>query len=439
MAGKVFISYSSADQETADKLVGEIERRGISCWISSRDIRPGEDYQKAIVVALKDAAVFLLLFTENANKSSEIPHELALAGKYKKTVIPARVQDIVPSEAFAYQMTSSQFIDLFHDFNTKVNELCIRLAELLQISDAVNERIRVETQRRLEQERRAKFVHKLKRVALVAAAIAIAVGGAVAWLQLKRHNPSTTTPGAVASAPVAPSPVASSPIAAQSGESQNIAPIPSAVVVATPPPQAPISVSAPPEATPTAAPSPSAPPVAVSAPPPAASPTPAFQQIPDVVAPAPAVPSASYTLSQDFTLGYAKAVRDALAQLATNSPFAAGKYVDGNGLIYTVSGPGVSIPGQTAWSISLDQGPDVRRNYEATWTTGPPDKNPETMHLPDLDSIPAGYSYGFENVNGNLQLVGARSLGGAIELATLADNGGWRTISTVTISPQPSP
>ena len=137
MPGKVFISYSSADQETANKLVLEIQRRGIPCWISSHDIPPGEDYQKAIVTAVKDAGVFLLLFSENANKSTEIPHELALAGKYKKTVIPARLQDIVPSDAFAYQMTSSQFIDLFHDFDAKINELCMRLAELLQISEDV--------------------------------------------------------------------------------------------------------------------------------------------------------------------------------------------------------------------------------------------------------------------------------------------------------------
>src|SRR5579863_10027809 len=131
MDNYVFISFASADQETANRLVALIEKRGIPCWISSRNIRPGEDFQSAIVNALEGARVLLLLFSQAANESTEIPKELALAGKFKKRIIPARINDIVPSGPFAYQMTSAQFIDLFGDFEAKVDELCSYLAETL--------------------------------------------------------------------------------------------------------------------------------------------------------------------------------------------------------------------------------------------------------------------------------------------------------------------
>jgi hypothetical protein len=139
MIGNVFISYASADQQTADKLVAEIERRGIRCWISSRDIRPGEDYQETIVAALEASGVVLLLFSRHAT-SAEIPRELGLASRFKKTVIPARLEDIVPSGSFAYQMTTAQFIDLFRDFESKIDGLCVRLAELLQSTAEVRDR-----------------------------------------------------------------------------------------------------------------------------------------------------------------------------------------------------------------------------------------------------------------------------------------------------------
>ena len=40
---EVFISHSSADSEVAKMLYRQLEARGISCWISSRDITPGEE------------------------------------------------------------------------------------------------------------------------------------------------------------------------------------------------------------------------------------------------------------------------------------------------------------------------------------------------------------------------------------------------------------
>jgi hypothetical protein len=51
--------------------VAEIERRGISMLISSPDIRLGEDYQAAIVVALQLSSVVLLLFSGNAADTTD--------------------------------------------------------------------------------------------------------------------------------------------------------------------------------------------------------------------------------------------------------------------------------------------------------------------------------------------------------------------------------
>jgi hypothetical protein len=44
-ARAVFISYATADRKEALSICKAMERRGTKCWISSRDVAPGENYQ----------------------------------------------------------------------------------------------------------------------------------------------------------------------------------------------------------------------------------------------------------------------------------------------------------------------------------------------------------------------------------------------------------
>src|SRR5688500_19543962 len=83
----VFISYATADRAEALKVCKAIERRGTPCWISLRDVRPGENYQEAIVQSLRAACAVVLVFSEAANTSGEIKKELSLASRYGVPVI----------------------------------------------------------------------------------------------------------------------------------------------------------------------------------------------------------------------------------------------------------------------------------------------------------------------------------------------------------------
>src|ERR1051325_9846052 len=100
MAPTVFISHSSDDAKVARTICAALERRGLSCWMASRDVGPGQNYMETIVRAIRDAKVMVLVFSQHANISNEILKELSLASKYKLNVIPARIEDVVPSEAF---------------------------------------------------------------------------------------------------------------------------------------------------------------------------------------------------------------------------------------------------------------------------------------------------------------------------------------------------
>src|SRR5476649_850543 len=91
--------------------------------MSSRDVKPGENYQGAIVRAIRDAGVMVMVFSTNANNSDEIKKELALASQSRLLVIPVRAEDVLPSEDFTYELATRQWIDLFDNWERAIEQL----------------------------------------------------------------------------------------------------------------------------------------------------------------------------------------------------------------------------------------------------------------------------------------------------------------------------
>lgn len=133
MAADIFISFPSKDVKIASTLCSALESRGFSCWIAARDIQPGENFQIAIVRALRRAKIMLLVFTANSNNSEEMAKELALASQQKMMVIPLRIEDVTPNEAFAYEFATRQWIDVFADWETSIDQLCRRIGRALEV------------------------------------------------------------------------------------------------------------------------------------------------------------------------------------------------------------------------------------------------------------------------------------------------------------------
>jgi formylglycine-generating enzyme required for sulfatase activity len=130
MAGPVFISHSSRDVKIARGICEAIESRGVACWISGRDVGPGENYGDAIVDAIERAQAMVLVFSSNANNSQEIKKELALASQHRVAVIPVRVEDITPSQAFRYELATRQWIDMFVDWDQALKKLTDKIVAI---------------------------------------------------------------------------------------------------------------------------------------------------------------------------------------------------------------------------------------------------------------------------------------------------------------------
>ncbi len=131
MGAPVFISHSSRDKEVAETLCQALEKRGIACWISSRDIGPGQNFQEAIVNAVTGARVMVLVFSSSANNSDEIKKELALASQNRLAVIPTRVEDVMPTAAFKYELATRQWIDIFKNWEQAIGLLSVQIHDII--------------------------------------------------------------------------------------------------------------------------------------------------------------------------------------------------------------------------------------------------------------------------------------------------------------------
>ena len=171
----VFISYATADRKEALGLCKAIERRRTKCWISTRDVAPGENYQEAIVRSLRGARAMVLVFSEAANNSDEIKKELSLASRYHIPVIAVRIEDVEPTDAFAYELSTRQWIDAFAGWDRSLDSLVRRIGELPGAAVAAAPEPQTTTRRRVHLPLRRSSV-------AIASALLLVLAGSAWWL-----------------------------------------------------------------------------------------------------------------------------------------------------------------------------------------------------------------------------------------------------------------
>ncbi len=111
MAHDVFISYSSADKASADTVCSILEQNGTPCWLAPRDITPGVPFAEAIINAIKESIVFILIYTENSNISPQVVKEVDRAVHHGLSIITLRLEDVPMSSQLEYYISDVHWLD----------------------------------------------------------------------------------------------------------------------------------------------------------------------------------------------------------------------------------------------------------------------------------------------------------------------------------------
>ncbi|MCU1268366.1 MAG: hypothetical protein JWM21_4684 [Acidobacteria bacterium] len=134
MAHEVFISHSSKDKLIADAMCNKLESNGIRCWMAPRDIWPGRKWSEAIVQAIGESRLMVLIFSTNANTSDNIERELEIAANKRLPILPFRVDDVQPSGVLEYYLGTPHWLDaLTPPLEQHLTQLVVSVKQLLQI------------------------------------------------------------------------------------------------------------------------------------------------------------------------------------------------------------------------------------------------------------------------------------------------------------------
>jgi TIR domain len=110
---EVFVSYSQSDRDAALELVSCVESHGIECWVAPRDIAPAADWAEEIINAITAARVMVLVFSASANASPQVRREVERAVYKGVTVLPVRIEDVLPSKSLEYFLSTQHWLDAF--------------------------------------------------------------------------------------------------------------------------------------------------------------------------------------------------------------------------------------------------------------------------------------------------------------------------------------
>jgi hypothetical protein len=95
-----FISYSSKDQEFAERLYADLQSKGVRCWFAPEDIKIGEKFRQRIDESVRLYDKLLVILSQHSVKSEWVETEVETAfekeHKQKKLVLfPIRLDEAV--------------------------------------------------------------------------------------------------------------------------------------------------------------------------------------------------------------------------------------------------------------------------------------------------------------------------------------------------------
>ena len=123
-----FISYCSEDKKIADAVCGTLESNKIRCWIAPRDVGPGRTWGSAIIEAIGESAVMVVIFSQHSNGSPQVMREIERAVNKGVAIIPFRVENVMPSKDLEYFISSCHWLDAM---NPPLEKHIVELADAI--------------------------------------------------------------------------------------------------------------------------------------------------------------------------------------------------------------------------------------------------------------------------------------------------------------------
>ena len=132
----VFISYSSLDYDTADRIRTVLTLNHIECWMAPESIPAGGDYASCIPKAIERSDIFLVIISKYSQASVWVPKEMDIAISLRKNVIPIHIDGSEWAGPFKFRLSNVQAVDATAGTDSVAKALVNRIDTSVQVPNA---------------------------------------------------------------------------------------------------------------------------------------------------------------------------------------------------------------------------------------------------------------------------------------------------------------
>ncbi|MCJ7509598.1 MAG: PQQ-binding-like beta-propeller repeat protein [Dehalococcoidia bacterium] len=111
MAHDVFISYAAEDRTAANAVCARLEANRIRCWIAPRDVLPSVRWADAIVEAINESRIMVLVFTSHSNNSDQVMSEVEAAVNKGIPILPLKIEDVPLTSFMQFHIAKRHWLD----------------------------------------------------------------------------------------------------------------------------------------------------------------------------------------------------------------------------------------------------------------------------------------------------------------------------------------
>ena len=109
----VFISYSRANFDIADKIRHVLEQNNLKCWIAPRDIPSGKNYLRGVAEGIRMTKIVVLVYSKHSQNSDYVNNEVEMAFSNNKPILSFNIDQSEPSEDMKYYLKVTQWLNAY--------------------------------------------------------------------------------------------------------------------------------------------------------------------------------------------------------------------------------------------------------------------------------------------------------------------------------------
>ncbi|MBT8447820.1 MAG: TIR domain-containing protein [Gammaproteobacteria bacterium] len=107
-----YISYDPVDENEARSLCQVIERRGLPCWFSARDVKPDMAWPQCVVEAIETCPVMVVMLTDAAIKAGHVVSEIEQARAQDHRVLVLNAAQERAGAELEFLLSTERWLDV---------------------------------------------------------------------------------------------------------------------------------------------------------------------------------------------------------------------------------------------------------------------------------------------------------------------------------------